>query len=143
MRVIGLTGGIASGKTTVARMLEELGATVIYADQVAREVVAPGSPALEAIRESFGPEVVRPDGTLDRAALGDRVFADPEARRRLEAITHPSILQRIRERLAEWRQAEAGEHPPVVIIEHPLLIEAGHLDLVEGIILVVAQQSTR
>jgi dephospho-CoA kinase len=143
MRVIGLTGGIASGKTTVARMFEQLGAVVIYADQVAREVVEPGFPALDAIRQSFGPEVFHPDGTLNRGALGDRVFSDPEARRRLEAITHPPILQRIKQRLAQWRQAKAGEQPPAVIIEHPLLIEAGHSDLVEGIILVVAQQSTQ
>jgi dephospho-CoA kinase len=143
MRVVGLTGGIASGKSTVARMFAELGATVIYADEVARQVVAPGSPSLAAIREAFGPDVFLPDGTLDRAALGEQVFADPEARRRLEAITHPPILERIRQRLAESRQQAAAGQPQVVILEHPLLIEAGHTDLIEGIILVVAQQSTQ
>lgn len=143
MRVIGLTGGIASGKSTVARMFAERGAAVLSADEIAREVVADGSPALAAIRAEFGGDVFRPDGTLDRAALGERVFSDPEARRRLEAITHPPILERIRQRLTEWRQARPAERPPVVILEHPLLFEAGHTDLVEGIILVVAQQSTQ
>jgi dephospho-CoA kinase len=143
VHVIGLTGGIASGKSTVARMFAELGATVIYADEVARQVVAPGSPALAAIREAFGPAVFLPDGALDRAALGERVFGDPEARRRLEAITHPPILERIRQRLAESRLQAAAGQPQVVILEHPLLIEAGHTDLIEGIILVVAQQSTQ
>jgi dephospho-CoA kinase len=143
LRVIGLTGGIASGKTTVARIFAELGATVLYADEVAREVVAAGSPALFAIRAAFGPDVFRPDGTLDRTALGDLVFSEPEARQRLEAITHPLILQRIQQRLTEWRQAVAVNRPRVVILEHPLLIEAGHTDLVEGIILVAAQQCTQ
>jgi dephospho-CoA kinase len=143
VHVIGLTGGIASGKSTVARMFAELGATVIYADEVARQVVAPGSPSLAAIREAFGSDVFLPDGTLDRAALGERVFGDPEARRRLEAITHPPILERIRQRLAESRQQAAAGQPQVVILEHPLLIEASHTDLIEGIILVVAQQSTQ
>jgi dephospho-CoA kinase len=143
VRVIGLTGGIASGKTTVARMFAARGATVLHADEVAREVVAPGSPALAALRREFGPAVFLPDGTLDRAALGERVFADPEARRRLEAITHPLILARIKERLAEWRAAERDGPPRRVILEHPLLIEANHTALVEGIILVVAQHSTQ
>jgi dephospho-CoA kinase len=143
VRVIGLTGGIASGKTTVARMFEARGATVLHADEIAREVVAPGTPALAAIGREFGPSVFLPDGTLDRAALGERVFSDPVARRRLEAITHPPILSRIEERLAEWRAAERDGPPRWVILEHPLLIEANHTPLVEGIILVVAQQSTQ
>jgi dephospho-CoA kinase len=143
LRVIGLTGGIGSGKSTVARMFAELGATVLYADEVAREVVAAGSPSLSAIREAFGANVFSPDGTLDRAALGEHVFSDPEARCRLEAITHPPILARIRQQLTEWRQAVAADRPSVVILEHPLLIEAGHTGLVEGIILVAAQQCTQ
>jgi dephospho-CoA kinase len=143
VRVIGLTGGIASGKSTVARMFAELGAAVLSADEMAREVMAPGSPTLEAVKAAFGSAVFNPDGTLDRSALGDRIFSDPEARRRLEAITHPPILARIRERLAEWRRALPAERPRVVILEHPLLIESDHTDLVEGIILVVAQLSTQ
>ena len=143
MRVIGLTGGIASGKSTVAGMFAEHGAAVLSADEIAREVLAPGSPALEAVREAFGPSVFHPDRTLDRAALGDRVFSDPEARRRLEAITHPPIRARIRQILADWRRALPAERPRIVLLEHPLLIEAGHTDLIEGIILVAAQQTTQ
>jgi dephospho-CoA kinase len=124
-------------------MFAALGAVVLYADEVAREVMAPGSPVLAAVREAFGSSVFRPDGSLDRAALGDRVFSDVDARRRLDAITHPAILARIRERLAELRGAAPAGRPAVVILEHPLLIEASHTDLVEGIILVVAQQSTQ
>ncbi len=141
MRVIGLTGGIASGKSTVARMFADLGAVVLYADEIAREVVAPGQPALAEIRAAFGPAVIRADGTLDRAAMGERVFSDPVARRRLEAITHPRILVRIKEQLADCLLAVAGNPAQVVVLEHPLLIDAGHTDLVEGIILVVAQLS--
>src|SRR5712692_11202114 len=118
MRVIGLTGGIAAGKSTVARMFVELGAVVLYADEIAREVLAPGSPALEEVKAAFGSSVFHPDGTLDRAALGERVFSNPEERRRLEAITHPPILARIRQRLAEWRRALPAERPRVVILEH-------------------------
>jgi dephospho-CoA kinase len=143
MRVIGLTGGIASGKSTVARMFEALGAVVLYADEIAREVMAPGSPVLEAVREAFGPSVFHADGSLNRAALGDRVFSNPEERRRLETITHPPIRARIRQRLAEAGQPVPAGPPRVVILEHPLLIETSQTDLVEGIILVAAQQSTQ
>jgi dephospho-CoA kinase len=124
-------------------MFEARGAAMLHADEVAREVVAPGSPALAAIRREFGPAVFHPDGTLDRAALGKRVFSDPEARRRLEAITHPPIRSRIVDRLAEWRAAEPEARPRLVILEHPLLFEANQTALVEGIILVVAQQTTQ
>jgi dephospho-CoA kinase len=142
VRVIGLTGGIASGKSTVAAMFAAHGAVVLSADEIAREVLAPGSPALAAVREAFGPSVFHSDGTLDRAALGDRVFTDPEARRRLETITHPPTLARIRQILADWRQLLPAERPRIVILEHPLIIETNQTDLVEGIILVVAQQTT-
>jgi dephospho-CoA kinase len=143
VRVIGLTGGIASGKSTVARMFAALGAAVLSADEIAREVMAPGSPTLEAVKAAFGPSFILPDGSLDRAALGERIFSHPDDRHRLDAITHPPILTRIRERLAQWRRAAPQKRPRVVILEHPLLTEAGHTDLVEGIILVVAQQTTQ
>ncbi len=99
--VIGLTGNIACGKSLVLRELAALGAETIDADQVARDVMAPGSSVLEAITETFGPDVLRPDGTLDRRALGAIVFRDPEALRRLEAITHPVIVAEIRRRVEE------------------------------------------
>src|SRR5262245_51339242 len=99
--LVGLTGGIASGKSTVSRQLAELGCQVIDADVLAREVVAPGEPALQAIVEAFGREVLRPDGSLDRPRLGALIFADPGKRQRLEDITHPAIRQRRAAVLAE------------------------------------------
>src|SRR5690349_22055783 len=92
---VGLTGGVASGKSTVAAMLEELGAVVIDADALAREVVEKGTPGLAAVVEEFGEELLTPEGDLDRAAMGALVFADESARRRLEAIVHPLVFERI------------------------------------------------
>lgn len=115
---IALTGGVASGKSTVARLFQALGARIIDTDQVAREIVAPGTPALAQIVERFGPAVLRGDGTLDRVRLRDIVFSDSAARARLEAITHPAI----RERVAEL-SAQAGG--PYQIIAVPLLAETG------------------
>jgi len=139
MRVIGLTGGIASGKSTVARILERLGAVVIDADILAREAVLPGTPAHQAIVDSFGPEILLPDTSLDRKALGRIVFADPEARRRLEAITHPAIARLAEERLAEARRSDA----PAVFYVAPLLIEAGATERVDDIWVVYADRETQ
>lgn len=119
MRLIGLTGGIAAGKSTVAARLTEHGAIVIDADRVAREVVEPGEPALASIASRFGDHVVV-DGALDRPALGAIVFADPEARRDLERITHPAIQARVAERIA----AHADDPGAVVVYDVPLLVEA-------------------
>jgi dephospho-CoA kinase len=119
--VIGLTGGIASGKTVVARRLEELGATRVDADQLARDVVAVGTPGLAAITERFGVDVIAADGTLDRAALGAVIFRDPDARLALNAITHPAIRE-----LSSRLFAEASDRDPnaVVVYDVPLLAEA-------------------
>jgi len=95
VRIIGLTGGIGTGKSTVAAMLAARGAAVVDADRIAREVVEPGTAGLEAVAGAFGPEVVTASGALDRARLAAIVFADPESRLRLEALTHPLILARI------------------------------------------------
>ncbi|MDR7416131.1 MAG: dephospho-CoA kinase [Armatimonadota bacterium] len=120
MKVVALTGGVASGKSTVARMLRNLGAEVLDADQVAREVVEPGQPALDEIAEAFGRDFLTPDGRLDRRKLAGVVFSDPEARRRLNAILHPRILARLRERLREL----AGLRPQtVVVVDLPLLFD--------------------
>lgn len=121
MYLIGLTGGIASGKTVVARRLEELGATRVDADQLARDVVAVGTPGLAAITERFGVDVVAADGTLDRAALGAVIFRDPDARLALNAITHPAIRE-----LSSRLFAEASDRDPnaVVVYDVPLLAEA-------------------
>src|SRR5919204_3123206 len=120
MDVIGLTGGIASGKSTVAGMLRELGVTVIDADEAARAVVAPGTPGLRAVVEAFGPEVLDGD-RLDRWKLGAIIFADEAARRRLEAITHPLIRAWMAERQREAE--ERGEER--VVLDIPLLYENG------------------
>ncbi|MFF0988543.1 dephospho-CoA kinase [Kocuria nitroreducens] len=119
MLSIGLTGGIASGKSTVSRRLMELGATVIDADAIARALQEPGRPGLEGIVEEFGPSVLTPDGRLDRAALGARVFADPEARARLNAIIHPLV------RAEAERLAAAAGQDAVLVEDIPLLVETG------------------
>lgn len=121
MRVIGLTGGIASGKSSVAAVLERLGAAVVDADRLAREVVEPGEEALSLIAGHFGTGVLNSDGSLNRAALGEIVFSDREARRTLEKITHPAIRKRAAERLA--RLAEAGVETAFYMA--PLIFEAG------------------
>jgi dephospho-CoA kinase len=120
MRVIGLTGGIASGKSTVAKILERLGAVVIDADALSREVLRPGEAAYEAILAEFGERIVNPDRTINRSALGEIVFADPGARIRLERITHPAISRRAGQKLAELRR----EGVPLVFYMAPLLIES-------------------
>lgn len=118
-RVIGLTGGIASGKSTVAAMLRELGAPLVDADELARRVVEPGTPGLAAVVEHFGAGVLDPDGQLDRKQLGARVFADPEARAALNAITHPRIAELSQREIARL----AADGAPVVIYEAALIVE--------------------
>lgn len=127
---VGLTGGVASGKSTVAAMLAELGAVVIDADLLAREVVAPGTAGLAEVVAAFGPGVLTADGQLDRPTVGSLVFADPDARRTLEAIIHP----RVRARAAEI-EAEA---PPDAIVVHdiPLLVETGQQASFDAVIVV-------
>jgi len=119
--VIGLTGGIATGKTTILAALGELGATVLSADEASRRLTAPGGEALPAIREAFGDGYFLPDGALDRRALSEMVFSDENARRQLEAIIHPAVQ---REMLAGIEKA-AQEGASVVVMEVPLLYETG------------------
>lgn len=133
-KIVGLTGGIASGKSTVARLLHAHGARVIDADQLAREVVAPGTPGLAEVVEAFGTEVLQPDGSLDRKRLGQRVFGDPAARRHLEEITHPRIAARFWEETQRAREALV----PVVVYEAALLVESGGRGMVEELVVVVA-----
>ena len=140
--VLGLTGSIASGKSSIAAMFADLGATVVSADQLAREVVAPGSATLQALVEAFGPSLVDAAGILDREALAQRVFDDPQARARLNAITHPAIARLAEARLRELRALKV----PLVIYEAPLLFEAGaaqRVDLVLTVMLDPAVQRQR
>ena len=127
---VGLTGGVASGKSTVALLLAELGARVIDSDLIAREVVEPGTPGLAALVEEFGPRVLAADGSLDRAALGSRVFADEPARRCLEGLLHP----RIRARAAELEAAAPSG--TVVVHDIPLLVESGQADAFDAVLVV-------
>lgn len=127
---VGLTGGIGAGKSTVSRLLADLGAVIIDYDLLAREVVEPGSPALATIAERFGPEVIDATGGLDRPALGAIVFADPSARQALEAITHPAIHD-----LAAAREASAAPDA-VVVHDNPLLVEMGAHTACEVVIVV-------
>jgi dephospho-CoA kinase len=120
MLVVGLTGGIGSGKSTVSRLLSERGAVIVDADVAARKVVEPGGPAYQAVVDRFGPGILTPEGAIDRPALAAIVFADPEARADLEAITHPAVGELINEQLA----AEANTDD-VVILDVPLLVESG------------------
>lgn len=144
MRVIGLTGGMGAGKSTVARLLVDHGAHLVDADAVAREVVEPGTPALVAVAEEFGDDVLRDDGTLDRAAMAAIVFADEARLRALEAITHPAIRARIDELLAAHRRAEADEAGErVVVLDHPLLVESGLASELDVVVVVAAPEDLR
>jgi dephospho-CoA kinase len=117
---VGLTGGIGSGKTTVARMFEEHGAFVVDADAIAHELTAPGSAVFDAIVARFGPAVLASDGSLDRGLLGQRVFADPHERRALEALVHPAVRAEAARRIASY-----GGSSPLAIFDAALLVETG------------------
>ena len=139
MKIIGLTGGIASGKSFVASILEELGSVVIDADQLAREVVKPGMKPYSDIVEAFGEGVLQQDGTLDRKALGRIVFSDPEARLRLERVTHPAIIKLAGEKLEE----EQRKGTETVFYMVPLLLEAGLTSSVDEVWVVYADEETQ
>jgi dephospho-CoA kinase len=138
--LVGLTGGLATGKSTVSEILRRLGCVVIDADLLAREIVEPGQPALAAIAREFGPDVLRPDGTLDRKRLGAIVFADPARRRRVEAITHPAIRDRFQARLAEL---EAQGFEGLVIWDAPVMIESGGHKAMDRLVVVVTDAATQ
>jgi len=130
--IVGLTGGIATGKSLVSGEMERLGARVIDADVIAREIVEPGKPAYDEIVEEFGEGILGPSRSLDRKALGDIVFRDREALGKLNRITHPRIRQRIREEIAKAREDE------IVVVDIALLIETGFIDEVDKVIVVAA-----
>lgn len=139
MKVVGLTGGIATGKSTVGRILAGTGVPVIDADRVARDVVEPGTPGLAKVVAAFGADVLGADGRLDRAAMRRRIAADPDARRTLEAITHPAIREAIGERLLEL----AAEGHPVAVVEAALLVETGSYRMYPTLVVVSASPETQ
>jgi dephospho-CoA kinase len=136
--LVGLTGGIGSGKSTVAGMLAERGAVVIDADRLARDAVAPGTKGFDAVRDRFGDAAIASDGALDRAALARIVFADDEARAALEAIVHPEVQRRIAEAVAAHAQTD-----DVVVVDSPLLIETGAHEGFEVVVVVTAPIAER
>lgn len=137
---VGLTGGIAAGKSQAALALQNLGAVLIDADGLARAVVEPGTDGLREVVAAFGDGVVRPDGSLDRSALGARIFADPDGRATLNAIIHPRVRQRAAEAEAAARAASAGV---VVVHDIPLLVETGQEDSFHLVVVVDAPRRTR
>ena len=138
VRVVGLTGGIASGKSTVSQMLRELGAPIVDADLVAREVVEPGTPGLEEIADRF-PGVIGADGRLDREKLAARVFGQDEERRALNAILHP----RIQRAVVEQVEALARQGHRLVIYDAPLIVENGLHQILDGVILVAVPREVQ
>lgn len=135
--ILGLTGSLGSGKSTVSSHLRDLGAQVICADEIAREVVAKGSPALLDITREFGPEMVGPDGTLDRRAMARLVFADADARRKLEQIIHPRVRERELQLLATFRDS------PLIVLDIPLLYETGAEDICDQVVVVAIDEQAR
>ena len=138
--LVGLTGGIATGKSTVSDMFRSLGAVIIDADLLARQVVEPGEPAYADIVTEFGPDVVQLDRALDRKRLGAIVFADPERRRRLEAITHPRIRERFARRVQELT---AQGFEGVVIFDAPVMIESGNYRNMDRLVVVATDEATQ
>jgi dephospho-CoA kinase len=138
MLLVGLTGGIGAGKSTVARMLEKRGAVVFDADVLARQAVAPGTPGFDQVVERFGPNVLAPGGGLDREALASIVFSDPAARRDLEGIVHPEVRRMFAEGCEEYRESDR-----VVVFSAPLLVETGMHTAFDLLIVVSAPVATQ
>jgi dephospho-CoA kinase len=140
MIVVGITGGIGSGKGLAADFFRGRGAAIIDADEIAREMVAPGSTVLAELAAAFGPQVVQADGALDRRKLASRVFGRPEAVARLNAITHPAVLREIDQRLAARRREK---NVRVVCVVAPLLLEVGYQRTVDRVLVMVAEEEER
>ncbi|WP_033170815.1 dephospho-CoA kinase [Selenomonas sp. ND2010] len=136
MKIIGLTGGIASGKSTVSAYLQEKGASIIDADGIAHELLEPGRPLYEAYRNHFGEKILLPDGTLDCRAIGQLVFSDPIERKWLNATAHPLIQQEICQRLQRYQ----AEKKSVIVLDVPLLFESGWDKMAEKVCLVYVEE---
>ncbi|WP_213423504.1 dephospho-CoA kinase [Bhargavaea massiliensis] len=137
--IIGLTGSIASGKSTVSRMLEERGFPIVDADRIARLVVEPGQPALEEIRQTFGDEVILPDGTMDRAAVGNRIFNNPAERKKLNDIMHPAI----RQEMLRQRDGHLERGAKTVVMDIPLLFESRLQHFADKVLVVSVTEETQ
>jgi dephospho-CoA kinase len=138
MLLVGLTGGLGAGKSTVARMLAERGAVVVDADRLAARALEPGTPAYERVCDLFGDDVVMEDGRLDRAAIAARAFDDPERRAALESIIHPEVFRGLAEKVEQLRSTDE-----VVVFDVPLLVETGFHDAVDMVVVVTAEEDTR
>ncbi len=138
MLLVGLTGGIGSGKSTAARMLEVRGAVVFDADVFAREAIAPGTTGYAQVIEAFGPSAVTGTGEIDRPRLAARVFGDPDARQRLEAIVHPEVARRLAEAVEPYRDTDK-----VVVYAVPLLAERGLADLFDVVVVLSVDEELR
>jgi dephospho-CoA kinase len=138
MKVIGLTGGIGSGKSTVSRFLTELGAVVIDADKVGHEALKPGTELWREVVAAFGRQTLTPDGDIDREKLGEIAFSNPDSLVRLNRIMHPRLYEVVKAQIEECRRQGTG----VVVLEAPLLIEAGWTSLVDKIWVTVASEAT-
>ena len=138
MKVIGLTGGIGSGKTTLSRFLSELGAVVIDADLIGHEVLEKSREAWRELVDAFGEEILTPEGEIDRKKLAALVFADGDALTRLNRIMHPRIYRMLKDRLEEYRRQGTA----VVVVEAPLLLEAGWISMIDRVWVTVAPEFT-
>jgi len=138
MKVIGLTGGIGTGKSTVSRFLAELGATIIDADKLGHEAFKPDTEAWREVVAAFGKQIVTANGTIDRKKLGAIVFSNPQARVRLNKIMHPKIYNLVKAQLEEYRRQEV----PAAVLEAPLLLEAGWTPLVDEVWVTTAPEAT-
>jgi dephospho-CoA kinase len=138
MLLVGLTGGLGAGKSTVARMLADRGAVLVDADELARRALEPGSRAYQQVCDLFGNEVVTPSGELDRAAIAATVFSDPERRRALESIVHPEVFRM----LAETVEARRGSDD-IIVFDAPLIVETGFHDACDVVVVVTAPEAER
>jgi dephospho-CoA kinase len=135
MLLVGLTGGIGSGKSTVSRMFADRGAVIVDADDLARRAVEPGTPGLQKVIDAFGSDVLKPDGSLDREAVAAKVFADPDKRKLLESVTHPEVFRLYHEEIERHRDTD-----DVVIFDAPLIVETGAHEGFDVLIVVSASE---
>lgn len=143
MYLVGLTGGIGSGKSTAADRFAQLGCDVLDVDGAAHDIVQPGAPALEELAARFGRDILLPDGQLDRPRLAKLVFNDDDARHDLDRITHPRVAARIVEHIQELVQDHRGRDPHLIVVDHPLLVETDQATRFEAVVVVEADEEAR